>query len=145
MFNMLRWQTYINICLFLYFIISGNIMNLLKLLTQKDSTKEKAILKRDKIATAVIENLYSSHAISRVVHNRSNLRWTSKEEKELLRAFENSASTFGNGLKYTLLSVKGRSDVLLDVASKVKRSPIATQNRLRKLGALKGARLVQFK
>lgn len=139
-----RWA-YINVCLFLYFIISGNIMNLLKLLTQKDSTKEKAVLKRDKIATAVIENLYSSHAISRVVHNRSNLRWTSKEEKELLRAFENSTSTLGNGLRYALLSVKGRSDVLLDVASKVKRSPIATQNRLRKLGALKSARLVQFK
>ena len=139
-----RWA-YINVCLFLYFIISGNIMNLLKLLTQKDSTKEKAVLKRDKIATAVIENLYSAHAISRVVHNRSNLRWTSKEEKELLSAFKTSTSNIGNGLNYGLLSLKGRSDVLLDVASKVKRSPMATQNRLRKLGALKGARLVSFK
>lgn len=120
-------------------------MNLLKLLTQKDSTKEKAVLKRDKIATAVIENLYSSHAISRVVHNRSNLRWTSKEEKELLSVFKTSTSSIGNGLNYGLLSLKGRSDVLLDVASKVKRSPMATQNRLRKLGALKGARLVSFK
>ncbi len=113
-------------------------MKISKLIKIQDKDTTKAIAIRDTLAKSVIDNINSAHGIARTVHYRAHLHWSAEEEKKLLTSFKEAEKD--TGFSYSLLSRAGRTNVLQTVASKVHRSPLAVQQRLKSLGKLKGSR-----
>lgn len=107
-------------------------MKISKLLKVQHKTTAKAEATRNSIAVAVIDNVDSSHAIARVVHAKSNTRWTSSDEKLLISNFEDAVKEAGRD--FTLLNRQQRRVVLQQAASSVQRSTFAAKIRLKALG-----------
>ena len=107
-------------------------MKIAKLLKIQHKDSPKAVAARNQIAVDVIENVDSAHAIARVVHGRSNTRWSAADEKLLLSGFAEAVKEAGRDFEF--LNRKQRKVVLQQTASGVKRSTIATKIRLKALG-----------
>lgn len=99
------------------------------------------ILENERPSKAVANQLWvdlrnvsaSSHAISRLVHNRSNRRWSKAEDVAVVEAF-NAAVALAPSSSYNLSNGDERKLILRNVALKVKRSPKAVELRLSALG-----------
>lgn len=108
------------------------IMKIAKLLKIQHKDTPKAEAARQAIAVAVIDNVDSAHAITRVVHAKSNTRWTASDEKLLVASFAEAVKDAGRDFEF--LNRKQRKVVIQQAASSVKRSTVATKIRLKALG-----------
>lgn len=107
-------------------------MKIAKLLKIQHKDSPKAAAARNQIAVDVIDNVDSANAIARVVHARSNTRWSPADEKLLLSSFAEAVKDAGRDFEF--LNRKQRKVVLQQTASGVKRSTIAAKIRLKALG-----------
>ena len=85
------------------------------------------------LQTEINDAKNSCQAISRVVHPAAYGRWTPDADKALLASFKKHQGVD----YYALRTVASRSKLVEDIASEVKRSPIAVRDRLYKLSAIK--------
>lgn len=108
-------------------------MKISKLLKIQFKNTAKADATRNSIAVSVIDNIDSAHAIARVVHAKSNVRWTTADEKLLITNFNKAVKTAGRD--FTLMNKQQRLVVLQEAASSVQRSTFAAKIRLKALGA----------
>lgn len=99
------------------------------------------ILENDRPRSPVARQLWndlrnvsrSSHAISRLVHSRSNRRWSAAEDTAVVEAFNAAAALAPSGA-YSLCNLDERKMIIRNVALKVNRSPEAVKIRLTALG-----------
>ncbi len=109
-------------------------MNIFDLIKARDKLGKKATALRDDLAKKTIDEIDSSHRMTRVIFPVAHKRWTSVQEKALVAAFTKFAKEEDKA--YQLLSAELQLKIIRQVAQEVKRTPEAVRIRLRQLNKL---------
>lgn len=107
-------------------------MKLIKFLKLSNKTTAKADQQRTDFVKEVALSSNSAQAIARTVHANAWKRWDSAQYAELRREFIKAQAH----QKLFTMTLKQRRELIIQVSSKVGRSPVAVVNKLKELGSI---------